>query len=1086
MKKDAASNGPVDAKTDLARRLWEGYRKGGDLDAQGRPAKALRREGERRDVSAIVEGVREQPDSLGRRLEAIQNLVALGESALALDLLDDTEAQFRVETSEFAQLIRDEIGARRPTLERTAKGRRLGRRDEWSPALDRSLAGMARDARGVRREAHIYTVTFLDFAGQRVYPGGAERYIFDLAKVLATFGLRVVVYQGGHTEWERDIGGIHVVAVPWRGSIYELSIDFSSKSDAGVVNVYSPFTLAVASIWKPAIGICHGVYWDETGQNFVHDHVRRDVFSALLHLDECISVDTNAINVVRATRPDLAHSLTYVPNYVGEEFFAEPQRSPKRLRLLYPRRLYGPRGYWLLAEIVPFLIEKYPELDVIFLGDSDERERMNAAALVERYPGRVEHRTALPYEMVEHYRRADITVIPTVNSEGTSLSALEALAAGNAVVASDVGGLTNIIIDGFNGLLIRPTARDLRDAICALVEDPVLRQRLQNEGRRAARAFSKERWIRSWTRLLERHAPELKPREIPPARLPLHIIHVRTGGIAWSAEGKETLPRQRPHHLAQALASLGVRVSFIEDRKQERPIVERGGFLEVLGADALVYADTAVHYVYIAYQTWTLGSVGDQFRLSLSEKERERLAPAPPGGGHAVKDAKVWFDLIDDPAIHGDELYVAAVSLFLKHAHFVTTSSRVLMQRYAHLRPDIVLVENACWSGDFSGARPDDVRSADLTRGADAIRAKGQRLVGYVGAIASWFDFALVQRLSAERPNDHFLVVGPIAPEVAGDVARLSRAPNVTFTGAVPYDAVPCLIRRFDVAILPFRPSKVTDATNPLKLYEYLAAEVPVVATNLAELRLLACEDLSSHLRVCADAASFSSTLDELLTGTSRMRGHEARTFANANHWLQRALTVMEMLEGTPTPTRDEAEPALFHEYALRFARNTLTPSRIVRVATSTNRSSIGFGSREVERGDTLHLAFPLYAPRAGFFRLALVARLTRVPLLGIKWTVTFDDDVLWSSDKAEYAPGVNLIAVHEVRPGLHRVAIELTAQQSQSVRRGDGITVDEADFRDAPFSTLPSLMAVPRRHETNTRSSSLRREDDEMLVDLT
>ena len=58
--------------------------------------------------------------------------------------------------------------------------------------------------------------------------------------------------------------------------------------------------------------------------------------------------------------------------------------------------------------------------------------------------------------MPQVYRYADIVLIPTKAAEGTSLSCLEAMASGRAVIAGCVGGLSDLIVDGYNGLLLRP------------------------------------------------------------------------------------------------------------------------------------------------------------------------------------------------------------------------------------------------------------------------------------------------------------------------------------------------------------------------------------------------------------------------------------------------------------------------------------------------------------------------------------------------------------------------------------------------------------------------------------------------------
>lgn len=78
--------------------------------------------------------------------------------------------------------------------------------------------------------------------------------------------------------------------------------------------------------------------------------------------------------------------------------------------------------------------------------------------------------------MPEVYRRADIVLVPTCYSEGTSLSCLEAMASGCAVIATNVGGLPELIINRFNGLLIAPEAEALAEALTQLIEQPELRQ----------------------------------------------------------------------------------------------------------------------------------------------------------------------------------------------------------------------------------------------------------------------------------------------------------------------------------------------------------------------------------------------------------------------------------------------------------------------------------------------------------------------------------------------------------------------------------------------------------------------------------
>lgn len=72
--------------------------------------------------------------------------------------------------------------------------------------------------------------------------------------------------------------------------------------------------------------------------------------------------------------------------------------------------------------------------------------------------------------ILNRYADADVSVIPTLWSEGTSLSCVEALAAGVPVVATPVGGLGNIVIPGFNGFISAPTADAIAEAINLLAD----------------------------------------------------------------------------------------------------------------------------------------------------------------------------------------------------------------------------------------------------------------------------------------------------------------------------------------------------------------------------------------------------------------------------------------------------------------------------------------------------------------------------------------------------------------------------------------------------------------------------------------
>jgi glycosyltransferase involved in cell wall biosynthesis len=184
------------------------------------------------------------------------------------------------------------------------------------------------------------------------------------------------------------------------------------------------------------------------------------------------------------------------PNYVDLERFEDviQRESDGKIRVLFPRRLSHERGFLLALSVARELSGLYSQVEFHFTGD-------RPSELVDTEMGRKDGVHFQKYQfddMHMAYANADIVIIPTIHSEGTSLSCLEALASGKAVVASDVGGLPNLIVDGFNGLLIRPNRQELKRALETLINNKELRERLSRNALSVAQVFSKKRWREKW------------------------------------------------------------------------------------------------------------------------------------------------------------------------------------------------------------------------------------------------------------------------------------------------------------------------------------------------------------------------------------------------------------------------------------------------------------------------------------------------------------------------------------------------------------------------------------------------------------
>lgn len=351
---------------------------------------------------------------------------------------------------------------------------------------------------------NIYTVTFFDYEGKKLYNGGAERYLIDLADVLKKMGWIPRIVQAAHGSWTRMYFDLEVIGINWsEEGMLGLSRNFS-HSPRAACHIYSPFTIAASHASSPSIGISHGVYWDNGSNTIENTATKLEVLSGILHCSTVVSVDANTINAVQSVRPDLATKLIYIPNYVDISRTEARHKEHAQLTVLYPRRLYAPRGFDLSIEAAAIILKKHRHVRFLFVGDVLSPEVDELQNLIRKFPGRVEHIT-LPFEnMSQAYLRADIAIIPTKHSEGTSLSCLEAMQFGLAIVSTFVGGLSNLVLDEFNGLLIPPTSEALSGAIDRLVSDADLRHRLGGNAQEVAKCFSKAKWQNAWTKLLHK------------------------------------------------------------------------------------------------------------------------------------------------------------------------------------------------------------------------------------------------------------------------------------------------------------------------------------------------------------------------------------------------------------------------------------------------------------------------------------------------------------------------------------------------------------------------------------------------------
>jgi glycosyltransferase involved in cell wall biosynthesis len=136
------------------------------------------------------------------------------------------------------------------------------------------------------------------------------------------------------------------------------------------------------------------------------------------------------------------------------------------------------------------------------------------------------------------------------------------------------------------------------------------------------------------------------------------------------------------------------------------------------------------------------------------------------------------------------------------------------------------------------------------------IRALPKPVIGFFGLIADWVDLDLIRFIADSKPNWNIVLIG----KSTTDLAPIRGAPNVHVLGQLPYSSLPPYAKGFDVAILPFVVNDLTRAANPLKLREYLAAGLPVVASAIPE-----AEKLSAVLKIGRNQEDFLDQIQRII-----------------------------------------------------------------------------------------------------------------------------------------------------------------------------------------------------------------------------
>jgi len=245
---------------------------------------------------------------------------------------------------------------------------------------------------------------------------------------------------------------------------------------------------------------------------------------------------------------------------------------------------------------------------------------------------------------------------------------------------------------------------------------------------------------------------------------------------------------------------------------------------------------------------------------------------------------KILYDCVDEISVFYTPLEALKEKDLIKKSHLVLVVSRKLFEKVSKINSNCVYVPNAVDFDHFYSATKNKEKPQD-------VKNLQHPIVGFYGYIYDWIDIDLICKLADLHPDYSILLVGP----VRFGLSKLEKYLNITMLGTRKYEVLPRYLSSMDVCLIPFKISKLTLSSNPIKLYEYLAAGKPVVSTALPEVY----ENASQFVLIAQNHADFIEKVEKAI---KEAKCEDKDTilrridFARNNSWEKRVDTIVKLL----------------------------------------------------------------------------------------------------------------------------------------------------------------------------------------------
>lgn len=376
-------------------------------------------------------------------------------------------------------------------------------------------------------KAYIFAFRFYNYETNRPNLGGTQTYLTELAEVLYELGYNVHILdeKKGFSNNPRSGSFNHFTVEEffWGRNLNKaFHAYYKSRTDANTLFIIGDDEQDILPKGiKNLISIQHGIGWDSVRNGgkkslpyvFPIYKIWRCISKLRKYIggSNYVCVDYNYFNWLR-TLYDVPKDriLCVIPNFAsGSLLLSEVNQKLNSLsdlksaNIVFARRLQWYRGPIMWANVIKKLSNEYPSLKFTFAGEGMCENEVHEILKDVKNVTFAKFNTE---DSILFHSPFHIAVVPTIFSEGTSLSACEAMASGCFPVVSHVGGLTNIILDKYNGRFFYPKEEDLYETIREVIEMDLseFKKVVLRAYESATSSFSRKVWAEKWITIINK------------------------------------------------------------------------------------------------------------------------------------------------------------------------------------------------------------------------------------------------------------------------------------------------------------------------------------------------------------------------------------------------------------------------------------------------------------------------------------------------------------------------------------------------------------------------------------------------------